>query len=52
MAAAREMDVPAESAASVPEALELARRVTPDGGVIVVTGSIYLVGAVRELVVG
>lgn len=51
MAAAREMDVPAESAGSVADAVELARRLTPEGGLIVVTGSIYLVGAVRELVV-
>jgi hypothetical protein len=28
----------------------LARRLTPDGGLIVATGSIYLVGAVREAV--
>ena len=49
--AAGEMDVPAESAGSVADAVELARRLTPEGGLIVVTGSIYLVGAVRELVV-
>jgi folylpolyglutamate synthase/dihydropteroate synthase len=32
------------------EALTLARRLTPAHGVIVATGSIYLVGAVREAV--
>jgi dihydrofolate synthase/folylpolyglutamate synthase len=50
LGAAREMGVPAEAASSVAEALAEARRLTPAGGVIVVTGSVYLVGAVRGLV--
>jgi len=50
--AARAMDVPAHAANDVVEALALARRLTPAGGLIVATGSIYLVGALRELVVG
>ena len=51
-AAARALDVPAQVAASVPEALTLARSVTPDGGLILATGSIYLVGALREAALG
>ena len=31
-------------------ALELARSLTPAGGLIIATGSIYLVGAVRQAV--
>lgn len=50
LAAARALDVPAQSAADTAEALALARGLTPAGGLIVATGSIYLVGAVRGLV--
>ena len=50
LACADTMKVPARAARGVREALELAREVTPPGGLIVVTGSIYLVGAVREVV--
>ena len=50
LAAARAMDVPAQAAGSAAEALAIAREVTPAGGLIVATGSIYLVGALRELV--
>jgi dihydrofolate synthase/folylpolyglutamate synthase len=48
---ARVLDVAAEVAGTPKEALEVARRVTPEGGLVVVTGSIYLVGTVRGLVV-
>jgi dihydrofolate synthase/folylpolyglutamate synthase len=48
---ARALEIPAQAAANPSEALTLARGLTPDGGLIVATGSIYLVGAVREAVV-
>jgi dihydrofolate synthase / folylpolyglutamate synthase len=46
------MDIPAHAANGPAEALALARELTPLSGVIVATGSIYLVGALRELVLG
>jgi dihydrofolate synthase / folylpolyglutamate synthase len=49
-AAAAALNTPARTAASTAEALALARRLTPAGGLIVATGSIYLVGAIRGLV--
>lgn len=48
---ARSLDVAAEVAATPAQALDVARAVTPVGGLIVVTGSIYLVGTVRGLLV-
>jgi len=48
-AAARALEIPAHSAASPAEALQLARELTPPGGLILATGSIYLVGLLREL---
>ena len=33
---------------SAEDALALARRLTPPGGLIVATGSVFLVGAIRE----
>ena len=50
VAAARALGVPAHAAPHVGAALAEARRVTPVGGLIVATGSIYLVGEVRRLV--
>jgi dihydrofolate synthase/folylpolyglutamate synthase len=51
VAAARALGVPAAQVARDPAAaLALARSVTPAGGLIIVTGSIYLVGAVRQAV--
>jgi dihydrofolate synthase/folylpolyglutamate synthase len=50
LAAARELDVPVRAAQSVAEALTQARAVTPREGVIVATGSLYLIGEVRALV--
>jgi dihydrofolate synthase/folylpolyglutamate synthase len=47
---ARVLEIPAHTAANSTEALTLARSLTPAGGLIVATGSIYLVGAVREAV--
>jgi dihydrofolate synthase/folylpolyglutamate synthase len=49
LAAAHALDVPAQSAPTAAEALELARRLTPPDGLIIATGSIYLIGALREL---
>jgi len=47
--ASRALDVPAHPAANTGEALELAQKLTPAGGLIVATGSVYLVGAIRAL---
>ncbi len=47
--AAHALDVPAHTAPHVPEALAQAEAVTPVEGVIVVTGSIFLVGELRAL---
>jgi dihydrofolate synthase / folylpolyglutamate synthase len=49
---ANSLDVPALPAQSTTEAVALARAVTPAGGLIIATGSIYLVGAVRQAVLG
>ena len=48
VAAARALDIPAQAAHDATAALALARSLTPAGGLILATGSIYLVGAVRE----
>jgi dihydrofolate synthase / folylpolyglutamate synthase len=48
MGASRALDIPASAAGDPAEALGLARSLTPEGGLIVATGSVYLVGAVRE----
>ena len=48
MQSARMLEIPAHATANSTEALALARMLTPAGGLIVATGSIYLVGAVRE----
>jgi dihydrofolate synthase/folylpolyglutamate synthase len=47
---ARALGIPAYASHDANEALILARSMTPAGGLIVATGSIYLVGAVREAV--
>jgi dihydrofolate synthase/folylpolyglutamate synthase len=55
VAAARALEVPALVAADMAGALALARQVTPQGGLgglIVATGSVYLVGEIRQLAVG
>jgi dihydrofolate synthase/folylpolyglutamate synthase len=52
IAAARDLEVPALTAASVTGALAEARRITPPNGLIVATGSIYLIGELRSLIVG
>ncbi len=52
VAAAQALDIPCNSTTSVTLALEEARRLTPSDGIILVTGSVYLVGEVRGLVLG
>jgi dihydrofolate synthase / folylpolyglutamate synthase len=47
--AAAQLDVPVQSAASSAEALKLATAITPKDGVIVATGSVFLVGEIRSL---
>src|SRR3984957_15477609 len=51
LAAARITGSDAEGASSAPSALERALDVTPVHGLVVVTGSVYLVGQVRPLLV-
>jgi dihydrofolate synthase/folylpolyglutamate synthase len=50
MEAAHKLDVPAQGAENLGEALKLAREITPQDGVIVATGSLFLVGEIREMV--
>ncbi len=50
LAAARSLDMPAEAAPDLATAFAQARAVTPPNGLIIATGSIYLVGEVRRLV--
>jgi dihydrofolate synthase/folylpolyglutamate synthase len=49
LAVARELDVPAHGAPHLPAALAQAEAVTPAEGVIVATGSLFLIGELREL---
>ncbi len=49
LAAARALDIPAQAAPDLDSALEQARALTPPGGLIIATGSIYLVGEIRRL---
>lgn len=51
LAAAHALDVPAHAAPHLEAALAQARQITPPGGLIVATGSVYLVGELRRLVV-
>jgi dihydrofolate synthase/folylpolyglutamate synthase len=50
MAGAKQLDVPAIAAKNLAEALKTAQEVTPKEGVIVATGSVFLVGEIRGLV--
>ncbi len=50
LAAAHALGVPAHAAPHLPGALAQARQITPEGGLIVATGSVYLVGEIRQLV--
>ncbi len=47
--AAHALGIPAHAAPHVAAALAQARQVTPPNGLIIITGSVYLVGEVREL---
>jgi dihydrofolate synthase/folylpolyglutamate synthase len=49
LAAARSLDIPANAVEDPAQAFALARSITPVGGLIIATGSIYLVGALRDL---
>jgi dihydrofolate synthase/folylpolyglutamate synthase len=49
LAAAHKLDVPAHAAPHLQAALAQAEAVTPAGGVIVATGSVFLVGELRSL---
>ena len=51
LAAARALSIPAHAAQSPTDALALARRITPPNGLILATGSIYLIGALREALI-
>jgi dihydrofolate synthase/folylpolyglutamate synthase len=51
-AAAQDLDIPATTSPSVAEALAEARRITPANGLIAATGSIFLIGELRTLIVG
>jgi dihydrofolate synthase/folylpolyglutamate synthase len=52
LAAAHKLDVPAHAAPHVPGALAQAEAITPPNGIIVATGSIFLIGELRSLTLG
>jgi len=52
LAAAHKLDVPAHAAPHLPGALAQAEAITPLEGVIVATGSVFLVGELRALALG
>lgn len=49
LAIAHTMEIPAHAAPHVPAALQQAQALTPPDGIIVATGSVYLVGELRHL---
>jgi dihydrofolate synthase/folylpolyglutamate synthase len=51
LAAAHALDIPAHAAPHLAAALAEARAVTPPNGLIIATGSVYLVGEIRQLAV-
>jgi dihydrofolate synthase/folylpolyglutamate synthase len=51
LAAAHALNIPAHGAPDLPAALAQARAVTPLNGLIIATGSVYLVGEIRQLAV-
>jgi dihydrofolate synthase / folylpolyglutamate synthase len=51
LAAAEALGIPAQSAPNLEAALVQARAVTPSNGIVLATGSVYLVGEVRQLAV-
>ena len=50
-AAASDLEIPVQTTWSIADALAEARRITPRDGIIVATGSIYLIGELRALAV-
>src|SRR3984885_8254395 len=51
LAAAPALDIPAHAAPHLAAALAQARAITPPNGLIIATGSVYLVGEIRHLAV-
>ena len=51
LAAAEALGIPAQSAPNLEAALAQARAITPSNGIILATGSVYLVGEVRQFAV-
>ena len=51
LAAAHDLDIPAHAAPHLAAALAQARAVTPPNGLIIATGSVYLVGEIRHAAV-
>jgi dihydrofolate synthase/folylpolyglutamate synthase len=51
LAAAHALDIPAKAMPDLAAALDEARAVTPPNGIIIATGSVYLVGEIRHLAV-
>jgi len=51
LAAAHALDIPAHAAPHLAAALAQARAITPPNGLIIATGSVYLVGEIRHLAV-
>ena len=49
LAAAHTLDIPAHAAPHIAAALNQARAVTPANGLIIATGSVYLIGEIRSL---
>lgn len=49
LAAAHALDIPAHASPHLEAALAQARAITPPEGLIIATGSVYLVGAIRDL---
>lgn len=52
LAAAHSLGVPAHAAPHLAGALAQARQITPTSGIILATGSVYLVGEIRRIVMG
>ena len=51
LAAANALDIPAHAAPHLAAALSQARAITPPDGLVIATGSVYLVGEIRQLAV-
>jgi dihydrofolate synthase / folylpolyglutamate synthase len=49
LAAAQALDIPAHAAPHLAAALAQARSITPPDGLVIATGSVYLVGEIRQL---